>query len=107
MRKLVLGILLVLMMFGHNFVLNQTQTMQKALEQIHSIGVTEFNLLYSIPSVISILFIIPVGFFYEKYLSTLLLFAALTLSLGQLLVTLFSAEHQKYYYGLMMSGRVF
>jgi hypothetical protein len=28
MRKLQLGVLLILMMFGHNFVLNQTQTMQ-------------------------------------------------------------------------------
>lgn len=31
MRKLTLGILLILMMFGHNYVLNQTQTMQKSL----------------------------------------------------------------------------
>ena len=31
MNRITLGILLVLMMFGHNFVLNQTQTMQKPL----------------------------------------------------------------------------
>lgn len=40
MRKLHLGILLTLMMFGHNFVLNQTQTMQKELTSIHNISIT-------------------------------------------------------------------
>jgi hypothetical protein len=64
MRKLYLGILLTIMMFGHNFVLNQTQSMQKELTAIHKISITEFNLLYSIPSAVSILFIIPMGFFY-------------------------------------------
>lgn len=64
MRKIHLGLLLILMMFGHNYVLNQTQTMQKPLENIHNITITEFNLLYSVPSAISILFIIPMGFFY-------------------------------------------
>ena len=52
------------MMFGHNFVLNQTQSMQKTLTSIHNINITQFNLLYSLPSAISILFIIPMGFFY-------------------------------------------
>lgn len=40
MKKLKLGVLLILMLFGHNYVLNQTQTMQKPLEQIHQINVT-------------------------------------------------------------------
>ena len=64
MNKLCLGVLLILMMFGHNYVLNQTQSMQKELMGIHSITITEFNLFYSIPSVLSIIFIIPLGFFY-------------------------------------------
>jgi hypothetical protein len=40
MKKVQLGILLTVMMFGHNFVLNQTQTMQKELTIIHSISIT-------------------------------------------------------------------
>jgi len=40
MKKLHLGFLLILMMFGHNYVLNQTQTMQKPLEKIHDITIT-------------------------------------------------------------------
>jgi hypothetical protein len=31
MKRLKLGLLLIVMMFGHNFVLNQTQSMQKPL----------------------------------------------------------------------------
>jgi hypothetical protein len=91
MRKFHLGILLTLMMFGHNFVLNQTQTMQKELTSIHSISITEFNLLYSIPSAMSILCIIPIGFFYDKYANSLLWAGAIILSLGQLIITIFGA----------------
>lgn len=40
MNKVHLGILLIFMMFGHNFVLNQTQTMQKELTSIHHITIT-------------------------------------------------------------------
>ena len=80
MKKLYLGILLIIMMFGHNFVLNQTQSMQKELTAIHKISITEFNLLYSIPSAVSILFIIPMGFFYERYANKLLWIGAITLS---------------------------
>ena len=40
MHKGYLGLLLILMMFGHNFVLNQTQTMQKSLMDIHNITIT-------------------------------------------------------------------
>ena len=98
MRKIKLGFLLVLMMVGHNYVLNQTQAMQKPLEEIHSINVTSFNLLYSIPSAISILFIIPMGFFYEKLSNKLLWMGAILLSLGQLLVAVFGGSNQPFYY---------
>ncbi len=107
MRKLHLGILLTVMMFGHNFVLNQTQTMQKELTLIHSISITQFNLLYSIPSAVSILFIIPMGFCYEKYANALLWGGAIVLSLGQLFVTIFGSQSRSHYYELMMSGRIF
>ena len=107
MKKIYLGILLILMMFGHNYVLNQTQTMQKSLEQIHNIKVTEFNLLYSIPSAISILFIIPMGFFYRELANKLLWTGAITLALGQLLISLFGGDNQPFYYQLLMLGRIF
>lgn len=107
MKKVSLGILLIVMMFGHNFVLNQTQSMQKPLEEIHSISVTEFNLLYSIPSAISILFIIPMGFFYEQIENKLLWGGAISLSFGQLLISIFAGENKPYYYHLLMGGRIF
>jgi MFS family permease len=107
MKKIYLGILLILMMFGHNFVLNQTQTMQKELTSIFHISITQFNLLYSIPSAISILFIIPMGFFYDKYTNSLLWAGAITLSLGQLFITIFGAEKKENYFELLMTGRVF
>ena len=69
--------------------LNQTQSLQKPLEDIHDISVTQFNLLYSLPSAISILFIIPMGFFYAKVATKLLFTGALLLSIGQLLVAIF------------------
>jgi MFS family permease len=47
------------------------------------------------------------GFFYEKYEGILLWTGAIALSLGQLLTAIFSSEHRDYYFGLMMSGRVF
>lgn len=106
MKKVQLGILLTVMMFGHNFVLNQTQTMQSELTTIHSISITEFNLLYSIPSAVSILFIIPMGFCYDNYANALLWGGAIVLSLGQLLVTVFASQNKPHYYDLLMSGRV-
>jgi hypothetical protein len=81
--------------------------MQKPLEQIHNITITEFNLLYSIPSAVAILFIIPMGFFYEKYTNVLLWGGAIFLSFGQLLIALFSEEGKQYYFDLMMTGRIF
>lgn len=107
MKKLKLGFLLIVMMFGHNFVLNQTQTMQKPLEEIHNIGITSFNLLYSIPSAISILFIIPMGFFYTKLAWKLLWGGAIALSLGQLMVAIFGGDGKDPYFQLLMTGRVF
>lgn len=86
------------MMFGHNFVLNQTQTMQTPLENTFQINVTSFNLLYSIPSAFSIIFIIPMGFFYEKIANKLLWGGAFALSLGQLCVSLFSGENKPFYF---------
>ena len=68
--------------------------MQKELTDVFDITVTQFNLLYSIPSAVSILFIIPMGFFYDKYTNSLLWAGAITLSLGQLFITLFGASNK-------------
>lgn len=35
MSRLKIGVILIIMLFGHNFVLNQTQSMQQAIEKIH------------------------------------------------------------------------
>ena len=55
MNRKYAGILLILMMLGHNYVINQPQSLQQDIEHIHSVTVTEFNLLYSIPSILAIL----------------------------------------------------
>ena len=102
-----LGFLLIMMMFGHNFVLNQTQSMQKELMHVHGITITEFNLLYSIPAALSILFIIPVGFFYDTYRYHLLALGAFSLTLGQAFITGFGAYAESVGFTLTMVGRVF
>ena len=107
MNRLNLGILLIVMMFGHNFVLNQSQSLQSPLEDIFNINITTFNLLYSIPSAFSILFIIPMGFFYKKIANKLLWGGAIALSFGQLLVCIFSSENKPFYFQLLMVGRIF
>jgi hypothetical protein len=89
MNKFRRGLLLIIMMYGHNYVLNQAQALQKEIQNIHDVTVTEFNLLYSIPSAVSILFIIPLGFMYERFSNSLLIAGAIALSLGELMVTLF------------------
>jgi len=91
MKKFYLGILLIIMMFGHNFVLNQVQSMQAHLTKIFKVSITEFNFLYSIPSGISMIFIIPIGFFADKYTNSLLWIGAFALLIGQLLSTIFGA----------------
>jgi hypothetical protein len=74
MNRKYAGILLILMMLGHNYVINQPQSLQQDIEHIHSVTVTEFNLLYSIPSILAILSIIPVGIIYNSYPNFTLLF---------------------------------
>jgi hypothetical protein len=69
--------------------------------------VTEFNLLYSIPSAISIFFIIPMGFFYNRIASKLLWGGAIFLSLGQLMVAIFGGEGKTMFFQLLMTGRIF
>lgn len=106
MNKLVLGVLLILMMFGHNYVLNQPQVLQDELQTIHQASVPKFNLLYSMPSAIAIFFILPLGIMYDKYAERILIGSAFFLMLGQLLVTVFGANPAPYAFPLLTLGRV-
>ena len=40
MRKLYKALILILMMLGHNFVINQPQSLQKEIQSTHQITVT-------------------------------------------------------------------
>ena len=92
MNRLVIGVLLILMMFGHNYVLNQPQVLQSEFQSIHKISVPQFNFLYSIPSFVSIFFILPLGVLYDRYSGVILIGAALSLMFGQLLVAIFGVS---------------
>lgn len=107
MNKLLCGVILILMMLGHNYVINQPQSLQKQLQNIHGINVTQFNLLYSIPSILALLTIIPIGYIYHKYPNFTLLFGVAVLFIGQLLVSLFGSEGKQYFYSLLITGRTF
>lgn len=99
------GILLILMMLGHNYVINQPQSLQQDIEHIHSVTVTEFNLLYSIPSILAILSIIPVGIIYNSYPNFTLLFGVGVLFAGQILASMFGSEGLPYYFSIFVAGR--
>lgn len=91
MNRKYTGLMLILMMLGHNYVINQPQSLQHEIEQIHNVNVTEFNLLYSIPSILAILTIIPVGIIYSKYPNFTLMLGITILFIGQLLASMFGA----------------
>ena len=74
--------------------------------RIHDITITQFNLLYSVPAALSILFIIPAGFCYDSYHFRLLAVGALSLTLGQALITGFAAHSHSLGFSLTMLGRV-
>ncbi len=40
MNKFRRGLLLIVMMYGHNYVLNQAQALQKEIQNIHDVTVT-------------------------------------------------------------------
>ena len=105
MNRKHIGILLIMMMLGHNYVINQPQSLQQEIEHIHSVTVTEFNLLYSIPSILAILCIIPVGVIYDTYPNFTLLIGVGVLFAGQLLASMFASEGNPYYFSIFVGGR--
>ena len=94
------------MMFGHNYVLNQAQALQKNIQELHQKTVPQFNLLYSIPSAISIVFIIPLGILYDRYSQKILIFAAFSLLIGQIFVTFFGPKFIEHSFSGLLTGRV-
>ena len=105
MRKLFKGLILVCMMFGHNYVLNQAQALQEEIQTLHNVNVTYFNLLYSVPSAISIIFILPLGCLYDRYSQHILLLGAFMLLIGQILVTIFGPLVRRFSYSFLVVGR--
>jgi nitrate/nitrite transporter NarK len=105
MNRLVLGTLLILLMFGHSYVLNQPQVLQTELQHIHQISVPQLNLLYSVPSAVAIFFILPLGIMYDRYAAAILLGAGFVLMLGQLLVAVFGTNNADYAFYLLVLGR--
>ena len=105
MKRKYAGVILIFMMLGHNYVINQPQSLQKDIEQTHKVTVTEFNLLYSIPSVLAILTIIPVGILYHKYPNFTLMFGISVLLIGQLLASMFGAQGKEHYFSIFIGGR--
>lgn len=64
-------------------------------------------MLYSVPSFVSIFFILPLGMLYDRYSGAILLGAALSLMFGQLLVSVFGAYPTPHAFSLLTLGRVF
>jgi hypothetical protein len=63
--------------------------------------------LYSIPSAIALVFIIPISLLYERFSNAILFGAAIVLLLGQILVALFGPYAGEYNFFLMVAGRTF
>lgn len=101
------AVLLILMMFAHNYVLNQAQSLQTTIQELHDVRVTEFNFLYSIPSAVSIFVIIPLGILYENYAQKVLLLGAFALLFGQILVTICGPNFMSHSYLGLIIGRIF
>lgn len=99
MTKFYRGLVLILMMFGHNYVINQPQSLFNQLESIHGGDTTKFNWsMYSLPSIMSILFIVPLGILYDKFALRILLVGAFSMLVGQFLVSFFGPYGLDYYF---------
>lgn len=104
--RLYRALILIVMMFGHNYVLNQAQSMQSTIQELHQLNVPEFNFLYSIPSAVSIFIIIPLGILYDRHAQKILLFGAFSLLIGQFLVTIFGPNFFSHSFLGLIIGRV-
>ncbi len=64
-------------------------------------------MLYSIPSFLALITIIPIGCIYNSYPNFTLIFGITILFVGQLFVSVFGSEGKEHYFSLLVSGRTF
>lgn len=104
--KCSVAVLLVLILFGHNFVFNVPQALQDSIMQTHNIPITQFNLLYSLQTLPTIFLIIPLGVIYDSFGPKMLIPAAGLLVIGQLLMLVFTPMNSSFSFVMMIMGRV-
>ena len=73
---------------------------------MHEVSVPTFNLLYSLPSAVSIIFIIPLGILYDKHSQAILLTGAIMLLAGQVFVAIFGPNIGPHSYKALIGGRI-
>jgi MFS family permease len=101
------GVLLVLILVGHNFVFNQPQALQDSIMQVHQVPMTQFNLLYTLQTLPTIFLIIPLGVLYDSYGPKMLIPSAFMLVLGQVLMIVYTPLKSSFSFIMMITGRVF
>lgn len=104
--KFSVAVLLILILFGHNFVFNLPQSLQDSIMEIHSIPITQFNLLYSLQTLPTIFLIIPLGIIYDSFGPKMLIPAAGLLVIGQVLLLLYTPLKSMFSFVMMIMGRV-
>jgi len=104
--KLCIGLLLVLLMVGHNFVFNAPQSLQDSIMAVHQVPITQFNLLYTLQTLPTIFLIIPLGFLYDSYGACMLIPSAVLAVLGQVLMIIYTPLHSSFSFIMMITGRV-
>lgn len=104
--KLGIGLLLVLLMVGHNFVFNAPQSLQDSIMSVHQVPITQFNLLYTLQTLPTIFLIIPLGFLYDSYGAGMLIPSALLAVIGQVLMIIYTPLRSSFSFIMMITGRV-
>lgn len=104
--KFSIGLLLVLLMLGHNFVFNAPQALQDSIMKVHQVPITQFNLLYTLQTLPTIFLIVPLGFLYDSYGAGMLIPSALLAVIGQLLLMIYTPLHSSFSFIMMIAGRV-
>lgn len=88
--KWTIGLLLIGILLGHNFVYNQPQALQDTIMQVHKLPTTEFNLLYTLQTLPTLFLIIPLGVMFDTYGPKMLIPASFLLVIGQLIMIIYT-----------------
>ena len=104
--KVTVGVLLVLILLGQNYITNIPQAAQDSIMITHDLTTTQFNLLYSLETLPSIFLIIPLGILFDAYGTKLLIPASLLLVLGQGLLLTYTPLKSSFSFVMMILGRI-